>query len=667
MNSITNNSNNTRHRLKVKVENHVLKNTFWRTHGRIMKNELMTILLCLGLAAYFFNFWSTPALAKTAFSNASPSLIVNILNPDGTTTLVHEYAGEVAGFYSVYDSFQKKNVTYSYYSYPELESIATINYYSSIDAMPAAVGTKALGVTINALINDAQKYNPNIKWEPGRSLRMYPTDADSSPYQGNNFYNYDFVQGQARYYYPNLVEAYTQYRANDEDTSYLTHALDNPVPVEPVLCLASYQERYTTDAMLKAEEVGEYVFKPNDDPKDWRTITTPVTMDSRESFRFCMGLTPDEAEKGIAGTYSATNKFCRWTFRIDIGPVKGPSLTADSTNNIPGQPIDMAFPENENWRKAITGITIDGVKVDSSHYNRTIPGIITFDDKVFTTLGEHDLAISAEGYMNAKMVQSIQTGNEVKVSAVTLNKTRAGIAVGGTDQLTAAVAPANATNQSVTWSSSYDVVAAVSSTGLVTAKKIGTSVITVKTKDGGYTNTCVVTVTRAEDTGSTPDKTAAVIPVGSTAQLTPTIVPADAAPFTTSDLIISPARVLPGQTVNISAKVSNSGETAGEYAVVLKVNGIAEETRKTFIAAKDSPVVTFTVTRNEPGNYNVDVNGSAGSFSIQQLPPSTTPPAQTQEPVSNGRVMNWLIIGLALGGAAVIGTVGMIIFNKRRK
>jgi uncharacterized repeat protein (TIGR02543 family) len=370
-----------------------------------MKRKLLSMILCIAMLASFFMAFSVPAAAKTAFSQGAPSLIVNIVNPDGTVTLVHEYLGVVAGSYDIYDPDLGHNVTYYYYSYPELETISDITYYATIDAMPAAVGTKSLGVTISALVNNAKTYNSSIKWESGQKLVLYPTDSATIPYQSTNFYTYDFVQGQARYYYPNLVEKYTAYRENGEDTSYLAGWDADPAPVEPVLSIAAYQERYATDAMLKSEEVGVYPFG-TPGTADYREIITPVTMDSKESIRFCIGLTPTEAQQGIANTYSSTNKFCRWAYRIDFGPINGPQLTADSTNAVTGQPIDVSFTDNETWRNAITGITVDSVTVDPSHYTLSA-GTLTLDNTVFTANGSHEVIVIATGFMNDKVTQKI--------------------------------------------------------------------------------------------------------------------------------------------------------------------------------------------------------------------------------------------------------------------
>ena len=81
----------------------------------------------------------------------------------------------------------------------------------------------------------------------------------------------------------------------------------------------------------------------------------------------------------------------------------------------------------------------------------------------------------------------------VNVTGVTLSPTSTTIEIGNTATLTATVAPANATNKNVSWSSNNDSVASVSG-GVVSAKAVGSAVITVTTVDGNFTATCSVTV-----------------------------------------------------------------------------------------------------------------------------------------------------------------------------
>ncbi len=80
------------------------------------------------------------------------------------------------------------------------------------------------------------------------------------------------------------------------------------------------------------------------------------------------------------------------------------------------------------------------------------------------------------------------------VSGVELNKSEIELSVNETEALTATVLPEDAPDKTVSWSSSNNDVATVSSTGVVTAVSAGTAVITVTTNTGGKTATCVVTV-----------------------------------------------------------------------------------------------------------------------------------------------------------------------------
>ena len=85
--------------------------------------------------------------------------------------------------------------------------------------------------------------------------------------------------------------------------------------------------------------------------------------------------------------------------------------------------------------------------------------------------------------------------SDVAVKSVALDKTEATLTEKGqTVQLTATVAPANATNKNVTYATNNVAVATVTPGGLVTAVANGTADITVTTEDGNRTAVCKVTV-----------------------------------------------------------------------------------------------------------------------------------------------------------------------------
>lgn len=82
----------------------------------------------------------------------------------------------------------------------------------------------------------------------------------------------------------------------------------------------------------------------------------------------------------------------------------------------------------------------------------------------------------------------------VHATGVTLDKTLASVKQGKTITLTATVAPADAVNKNVTWSSNNASVATVNN-GVVTGVATGNAKITVTTEDGSHTASCTVTVT----------------------------------------------------------------------------------------------------------------------------------------------------------------------------
>ena len=82
----------------------------------------------------------------------------------------------------------------------------------------------------------------------------------------------------------------------------------------------------------------------------------------------------------------------------------------------------------------------------------------------------------------------------VAVTGVTLDQTALTLAKGGSQTLTATVAPADATDKTVSWSSTDASAASVSSDGTVTAGKAGMAFIVARTADGNYIAACAVTV-----------------------------------------------------------------------------------------------------------------------------------------------------------------------------
>ena len=123
----------------------------------------------------------------------------------------------------------------------------------------------------------------------------------------------------------------------------------------------------------------------------------------------------------------------------------------------------------------------------------------------------------------------------VKVTGITVNPTSLSLTEGDSADLTATVSPSNADNQSVTWDSNDKSVATVSN-GKVTALKAGSTSITVKSVDGGFTASCAVTVVaKTVDVSSvTLSKSELTLTEGESETITATVKPDDATDKTVS-------------------------------------------------------------------------------------------------------------------------------------
>ncbi len=139
-----------------------------------------------------------------------------------------------------------------------------------------------------------------------------------------------------------------------------------------------------------------------------------------------------------------------------------------------------------------------------------------------------------------------------EVESVTLSQKSIAVPEGGTFQLSATVNPDDATDKTLTWSSSNKTIATVDENGLVTGIQGGNTVITVKA--GKKQATCSVTVTVPVES-VTLDKTTASVDEGATLRLSATVRPSYASDktvtWTSSDESV--------------ATVDESGQVFGVY------------------------------------------------------------------------------------------------------
>ncbi len=141
----------------------------------------------------------------------------------------------------------------------------------------------------------------------------------------------------------------------------------------------------------------------------------------------------------------------------------------------------------------------------------------------------------------------------------------------------------------------------------------------------------------------------------------PPLPEAEPARFTISSLSITPGEVEPAQEVTVSAVVTNTGGSRGEYIVVLMVNGVVESTKPLFPDAGVRQKVSFSTVKDLAGKYEVDVNGLVGSFIVREAavePVAATPETSLLTPAVK-RFNWWLTAGIA---AAII-VLGIVVWQ----
>lgn len=173
-----------------------------------------------------------------------------------------------------------------------------------------------------------------------------------------------------------------------------------------------------------------------------------------------------------------------------------------SSNQRTGTTYNLRLASSPSSSSVISGTTAsDAIGISASVI--TIPtGNLTWSQlKRYGTDFSIDVVLAANNssypyvYVYGAEIEVTYTAETVHPTSVSVSPATASVEAGSTVQLTETVLPANATDKSVSWSSSNTAVATVDSSGLVIGVAAGSATITATTTDGGLTATCAVTVT----------------------------------------------------------------------------------------------------------------------------------------------------------------------------
>jgi len=107
---------------------------------------------------------------------------------------------------------------------------------------------------------------------------------------------------------------------------------------------------------------------------------------------------------------------------------------------------------------------------------------------------------------------------------------------------------------------------------------------------------------------------------GSSFSGTTTTQPVGLPNIVTQSASLSARSVTPGAPVTVTADIINKSAVNGNKKVTLYVNGQVETTQGVTVNSGGSSKLTFNVSRSEPGDYNVYVDGvPAGSFKVEMV------------------------------------------------
>lgn len=84
----------------------------------------------------------------------------------------------------------------------------------------------------------------------------------------------------------------------------------------------------------------------------------------------------------------------------------------------------------------------------------------------------------------------------------------------------------------------------------------------------------------------------------------------------TTQVYAQPRQVLANQPVTVYFNVANRGDRPGNYTATLRINGKVEEVKRGNLEGHSASPLQFVVSREQPGNYTIDINGEEDYFTV---------------------------------------------------
>ena len=239
----------------------------------------------------------------------------------------------------------------------------------------------------------------------------------------------------------------------------------------------------------------------------WGSVADPTIEGGLKLSRMAVG----SFQELITGLSAGTMYYVRPYITREGLTLYGPQISFITLPDAPDAPtVSVLANPSGSGKLALAWNAVTGASIYDIFYNATdsFPSgqtPLSTTGTTYTVPGLTDFAtcyfwLKARNVSGSSSASSSAPGAPgVRVTGISLDRTGLTTAMGSAEQLNATVAPVDATYPTVSWSSSDEAVAKVSSSGLVSAIGAGTATITATssaTADGGVskTATCAVSV-----------------------------------------------------------------------------------------------------------------------------------------------------------------------------
>jgi len=315
-------------------------------------------------------------------------------------------------------------------------------------------------------------------------------------------------------------------------------------------------------------------------------VINGVTVQSFNVRGYTAILFADLRDAGNFGTMRWNETTRRSTIELFSNPVRAVSIDRSNASVRAGDTFQLGAvitPANAHNR-AVTWSS-SNTNIATVNNNGVVTGV---------SVGTATITVNAANGHSATSTITV-TPRVVNVNTVTLHAASATFRTGEQFTFNATIAPADATESALTWTSSQPAVATVDSQGRVTGIAGGTTVITA-TAPNGRTASATVTVTYARPvTSITLDRNAVTVNVGNT-----------------TDMI---ATVSPSNANNRTVTWTTSNENVATVNTNGRITGVSQGTATITATASSGLTANVTVTVGGPAAFAL--NREYGPFTLR--------------------------------------------------